>query len=573
MVPPFVLHHMNRIVIYLIVSLWGITDINAQGKLFREESDGFKWYSVWTDDFQGAQDVLGNDIIPLYKYRYVNYSSENGVFQIVIKEDDLLNGKFGYCTRRGKIIINPEQVDKSVIVEIDGTKYIKVSKQGKYGAYSLEGKVIVPCEYDECLLYSIPVRSPRRGHLLYFCARKGGKESVYDLSGKQVIPLKYKEIRYNDWDDCYKGFEGKLENEIAYRKLGINIPITYSVSEIRDMYNEAYNTKDINKQLNIYNQIISNDPNNIAGLNSYVYNNLGVIYENKSDFKKAKICYQNAVNIDPQNTIASDNLKNVKNNIHNERLERIVNIFGYLSQVWGAVNGEKNANYSTGSLSDSYSGGSGSSGNGKDIMTLPTTPTTYQDGEKIWRKDAGYGMIYVCKEKNGIRNETLYGLCKMCRGTKICSTCQGSRLCNFCQGKGGIVTSGYGQYLPCTACNRTGSCSLCQGTGRCSCTNYEYPGYNPGSTTLYDINGNIISTTSFTSGSSSSASSESRSSHSSTKSPCSRCHGTGVDPSPSSGGNLSAWVAHYNATGETCPYCNRVTEHWHTRCSTCNVPQ
>ena len=216
---------MNRIVIYLIVSLWGITDINAQGKLFREESDGFKWYSVWTDDFEGAQDVLGNDIIPLYKYRYVNYSSENGVFQIVIKEDDLLNGKFGYCTRRGKIIINPEQVDKSVIVEIDGTKYINVSKQGKYGAYSLEGKVIVPCEYDECLLYSIPVRSPRRGHLKYFCARKGGKESVYDLSGKQVIPLKYKEIRYNDWDDSYKGFEGKLENEIAYRKLNISIPI------------------------------------------------------------------------------------------------------------------------------------------------------------------------------------------------------------------------------------------------------------------------------------------------------------------------------------------------------------
>lgn len=224
MVPPFIVTNMIKNVICLLFFFFGVTDIFAQSSKFYEESDGFKWHCIWTDDYQGAKDVLGNDIIPLYKYRYVSYSSENGVFQIVINEDDLQNGKFGYCTRSSKIIINPEHFDKSCLLETDGTKYIRVSKQGKCGAYNLDGKNIVPCEYDDCSLYSIDVRSPRRGHIKFFYVKKKGKEGVYDLNGKLVIPVNYKEIRFNNWDDSFK-FEVKLDNDLVYRKLNISIPI------------------------------------------------------------------------------------------------------------------------------------------------------------------------------------------------------------------------------------------------------------------------------------------------------------------------------------------------------------
>lgn len=54
---------------------------------------------------------------------------------------------------------------------------------------------------------------------------------------------------------------------------------------------------------------------------------------------------------------------------------------------------------------------------------------------------------------------------------------------------------------------------------------------------------------------------------------CSSCGGTGVDPTPNSGGSRTSWVAYYNTQGNRCPYCGRVTQHFHDRCSSCNVPR
>lgn len=54
---------------------------------------------------------------------------------------------------------------------------------------------------------------------------------------------------------------------------------------------------------------------------------------------------------------------------------------------------------------------------------------------------------------------------------------------------------------------------------------------------------------------------------------CSSCGGTGVSPTPNSGGSRSSWVAHYNSQGSKCPYCGSYTKHFHDRCSSCNVPR
>jgi len=54
---------------------------------------------------------------------------------------------------------------------------------------------------------------------------------------------------------------------------------------------------------------------------------------------------------------------------------------------------------------------------------------------------------------------------------------------------------------------------------------------------------------------------------------CSNCNGTGVDPSPSSGGDLSWWKKYYNTRGNKCPYCGKYNDHWHINCPSCNVPR
>lgn len=56
------------------------------------------------------------------------------------------------------------------------------------------------------------------------------------------------------------------------------------------------------------------------------------------------------------------------------------------------------------------------------------------------------------------------------------------------------------------------------------------------------------------------------------KSSCSRCHGTGIDPTPVQCYGYASWLAEYNHEGNKCRICNKYTQHYHTRCSTCNAP-
>ena len=73
--------------------------------------------------------------------------------------------------------------------------------------------------------------------------------------------------------------------------------------------------------------------------------------------------------------------------------------------------------------------------------------------------------------------------------------------------------------------------------------------------------------------SSSSSSSKSYNSNKNKRSSvCSNCNGTGVEPSQSSGGDLSLWKRYYNSPNLKCPYCSRYNEHWHIRCPSCNAP-
>ncbi len=201
------------------------------------------------------------------------------------------------------------------------------------------------------------------------------------------------------------------------------------------------------------------------------------------------------------------------------------------------------------------------------LLTLITSISA--QSSQTWREELGYGMFAINKgNPNGMRIRTIYRPCAACRGTTLCGNCFGMKMCTICMGAGAIVT--YSSYIPCVACGYTGRCGVCHGSGKCVCSNSEYPGYMPGSTTTYGPNGEIIGTDGSHGGSSSSSSSPRSSS---SKGSCYKCHGTGVDPASNSGGSLSSWVAYYNNSGNECPYCSSYTSHYHDRCSNCNVPR
>lgn len=191
---------------------------------------------------------------------------------------------------------------------------------------------------------------------------------------------------------------------------------------------------------------------------------------------------------------------------------------------------------------------------------------------KEWREELPGGFVLVKQYANGSQFRTRYRICPNCRGALSCPTCHGTGRCSICGGNGGIITPGYGNYLPCALCSATGVCSLCKGSGKCMCVSFGYPGYVIGSSSTIMADGSVFSDHADYNNSSSSSSSSSSSRSSSTKKYCSTCGGTGVSPTPNSGGGLQSWIAYYNSSGTKCTYCGRYTAHYHNRCESCNAP-
>lgn len=193
---------------------------------------------------------------------------------------------------------------------------------------------------------------------------------------------------------------------------------------------------------------------------------------------------------------------------------------------------------------------------------------------QTWREELGYGMFAINHgNPNGARQRTIYRACSACRGTVLCGNCHGMKMCTICNGRGGIVTAGYGNFIPCMACGRTGRCGVCHGTGKCVCANSEYPGYMPGSTIIVGPDGQVVyNSRDLESGSSSSSSSRGSSYGSPRGGTCPKCGGRKYESTSYSyaAASTAGWAQPYhNSGGSPCPYCNYKTDHYHYPCSEC----
>lgn len=53
------------------------------------------------------------------------------------------------------------------------------------------------------------------------------------------------------------------------------------------------------------------------------------------------------------------------------------------------------------------------------------------------------------------------------------------------------------------------------------------------------------------------------------KSTCSHCGGTGVNPSSTNIDCYTSWLKYYSYSKSKCPYCSKLSRHYHDRCSFC----
>lgn len=150
-----------------------------------------------------------------------------------------------------------------------------------------------------------------------------------------------------------------------------------------------------------------------------------------------------------------------------------------------------------------------------------------------------------------------------------CQLCHGSLICSVCEGKGRI--GAYNNRI--CACNGTGKCS-CVGPEASMCTSnfgmetVYFPGWELAFCNTYDRNGRKISGENFAQQERESRQAE-RDKRQKSMSTCSVCHGTGIDPNPTTLQPSITFIGHYHSGHEKCQYCLTYSEHWHSKCTHC----
>lgn len=182
-----------------------------------------------------------------------------------------------------------------------------------------------------------------------------GKKSVIDKQGNQIFTeqdnFEIKGDKFSegvlgvrsDYNNCYVYNPYQDQNKYTYRQNGIK-------SKISDRYfylgNEALKNKEYAKAKEYFYIIMMNDPQNSSAINNY-----GVCLNNLGYKEEALEAYQMATDIDPDNTIAKDNAKSLKEEIKVYKRENRSNTF------WNALESFGNL---LGQMSNALSGGNSS---------------------------------------------------------------------------------------------------------------------------------------------------------------------------------------------------------------------
>lgn len=204
--------------------------VNAQVRReLKREKSGFTWYELYANGKYGAESESGVTLIPLSRgYDMVMFSDEPGY----IGYFDVRKGSMrGACDIKGNEVIAPRYDNYLVFSSGDGIEYkdsegkwrstgytldangnfirfgaaasvggsshvrrelkreasgftwYELYANGKYGAESERGEVIIPLSrgYDMIMFSNEP------GHIGYFDIRKGDKRGACDINGNEVI--------------------------------------------------------------------------------------------------------------------------------------------------------------------------------------------------------------------------------------------------------------------------------------------------------------------------------------------------------------------------------------------------
>lgn len=306
--------------------------------------------------------ILSFNYTPVGKFIDLRTYGDGGIYTSLYSLDgkNLVPPTNGYIKplELGWFICRNENIDSYVLNAKTGRKY-----DGEYFSYS-DGMIMVTDNNGKGYYYvnaETGDRLPNNYEIAYdfseglAVVKINGKKSIINKKGDIVFTeqnnFKIEGDKFSegvlgvrsDYNNCYVYNPYQDQNKYTYRQDGIK-------SKISDRYfylgNEALKNKEYAKAKEYFYMIMMNDPQNSSAINNY-----GVCLNNLGYKEEALEAYQMAADIDPDNTIAKDNAKSLKEEIKVYKRENRSNTF------WNALESFGNL---LGQMSNALSGGNSS---------------------------------------------------------------------------------------------------------------------------------------------------------------------------------------------------------------------
>lgn len=270
--------------IYMIKGI--LTKDKEQGKIASKD-----YFAAYKDNKWGVIDSNGNIVIdPSYEEMIMVPNSKNDVF-LCTYEIDYDNETYktkALNSKNEEIFQDYEQIEAIQNQDENNNLWyenniLKVKKNGKFGAIDLNGKELLPCEYDE-ITSLLGIQNTLK-------IVKDGKNGIADNEGKILIKPEYAEVE-NLGKDNKAGFI--VKNEAG--KYGIVDLSNHSIletkyDEIIKVYgNDTYVVKQAGKEILVKKdgtEILSQGFDNITAILKNADN--GIIYKKANQYGVMKL--------------------------------------------------------------------------------------------------------------------------------------------------------------------------------------------------------------------------------------------------------------------------------------------
>ena len=435
-------------------------------------SEDGSYFIVKEGIYAGAYSFDGKCIIPTSNHCHTVFKYKD--LYMYVTEDN----KTGAVDENGKVLVMPKHMEIDLVEAIgykgiDGI-IVACKDGGKWGAENMKGQMIIPCEFDNIGILSLPDEYYILAYIgsriglftkigqnlipinyesitvnsygnnvekIFFYVKNGGKMGVFSEEGRQIINAEtFSSISYNYEENSFKAIDGKRictfdENGVL---LSDNMP-DLKRDEYISQADAEFEKGNYKSSASLYGKAIAIKPS------ASLYFNRGVSNYNRDKYIEAIEDFERCLKSNPTFYLAERSLDLIDKAkaYQAARDERRQQMAG---AIFGLVLSTANL-YFQSKMQQQTNRGSGYKG--------------YQYDDESYDYDISSESGYSSSTSSSSQKKSSGAVCRICHGDGKCLSCHGDGIRTDNQ-----FGTGQDPTKKCGVCGGTGICNICHGTGR-----------------------------------------------------------------------------------------------------------